>query len=266
MKRNLLLTASAGVLSFCALAAIPAFAQPDVDVEANLWLGGKAKADDGSNAANNSSTINSTKVDSSYENEAEKGSNAANNGGTVTNDESDNSVDNSIEAEKGGKIALGSNFASKGGVNGNSDESDNSVWANAEKGSNAINGGGAINASDASGAGSANNGGTSNYAYSNVISKSKLGGFVTGNYVAYYVPANGGKGSSNEAEKWSEANSVGAGGAGGSPIIDNSISLDNGAMSNFAGLNAQNLNTGVGALQNASINVSASVGTLNLGQ
>ncbi|HJT39556.1 MAG TPA: hypothetical protein VJ762_04385, partial [Sphingobium sp.] len=58
---------------------------------------------------------------------------------------------------------------------------------------------------------------------------------------------------------------AGAGGGGaGSPVVDNSISVA--GMQNFAGLNAQNLNTGVGALQNASINVSASIGTLNLGQ
>jgi hypothetical protein len=40
--------------------------------------------------------------------------------------------------------------------------------------------------------------------------------------------------------------------------------FDNGAFSNFAGLNAMNVNTGFFASQNASVNVSASVGTLTL--
>ena len=246
-KCSLLFAASASVLSVCAMTAVPAYASsPDIDVdietEAEAETGGTA-ANEGSIAISDESSDSST--DNSVENEAEKGGNAANGGSTVTNDESDNSVE--YDAEKGGKNIVASNVASKGGVNGNSDESDNSEYAVAKYGSNA-----------------ANNGGTATYSYANVVSSSYLKGYVTGNHVVYIVPANGGDGSDSDAAFGASA-SAGTGGPGGKPLIDNSISMDRGAMSDFAGLNAQNLNTGVGASQNASINVSASLGALNLG-
>ena len=194
-----------------------------------------------------------------------------------TNDESDNSVDNSINASKGGEIAIGSNIASNGGVNGTKDESDNSTNADAKNGgiaaiASTVTQDKSDNSSKAMaslGSSAANNGGTSTWTYSSsaVVSKASLSGLVTGNHVAYYLPANGGKGDSGSADgRGSDTSTGGTGGAGGSPLIDNSVSIDGGAMTNFAGLNAQNLNTGVGALQNASINVSASIGTLTLGQ
>jgi len=57
----------------------------------------------------------------------------------------------------------------------------------------------------------------------------------------------------------------GGGGAGGaSQLMTWDAEFDNGAFSNFAGLNAMNVNTGFFASQNASVNVSASVGALTL--
>jgi hypothetical protein len=57
----------------------------------------------------------------------------------------------------------------------------------------------------------------------------------------------------------------GTGGSDGTPATDNSLSIGGSAFQNFAGMQAQNVNTGVGASQNASVNVTASTGDISLG-
>lgn len=57
----------------------------------------------------------------------------------------------------------------------------------------------------------------------------------------------------------------GGGTDGTTPATDNSMSIGGSAFQNFAGMQAMNMNTGVGASQNASVNVTASTGDVSLG-
>lgn len=47
-------------------------------------------------------------------------------------------------------------------------------------------------------------------------------------------------------------------------LLNSSVSTGDAAFQNFAGLQAINMNTGIGASQNASVNVAVSTGTLNV--
>jgi hypothetical protein len=140
--------------------------------------------------------------------------------------------------------------------------------------------------SDSSGVGSANNGGTATYTYTTMTTPTNLAATVTGGEVYLYnwAPAGsggsggsgsgGGSGGDGGATTGGAGGSGGAGGVGGaagaggagagSQLMGWDAEFDNGAFSNFAGLNAMNVNTGFYASQNASVNVSASVGTLTL--
>jgi hypothetical protein len=151
-----------------------------------------------------------------------------------------------------------------------------------------------VNNSDSSGAGSANNGSTSNYSatYTKTVlaTRSDLSGSVSGLTVNFTLDptsgsgakggaggngpgGNGGAGGGSGTPGTGGAGGSGAGGAGGAggssgaggiASLDNSVDLGS-SMANFAGIAAQNINTGVGAMQNASINVGADIGSLSLG-
>lgn len=144
---------------------------------------------------------------------------------------------------------------------------------------------------DSSGVGSANNGGTATYTYTTMSTPASLAATVTGGevYLNNWAPAGaGGLGGSGDgggdggdgglsgesggaggaAGDGGLAGTGGAGGAGGAGAGTQSMAwgatFDNGAFANFAGLNAMNVNTGFSASQNASVNVSASIGTFTV--
>jgi hypothetical protein len=58
---------------------------------------------------------------------------------------------------------------------------------------------------------------------------------------------------------------AGGGATGGATAADNSLRVGGSSFQNFAGMQSMNLNTGVGASQNASVNVAASVGDVSFG-
>ena len=165
-----------------------------------------------------------------------------------------------------GSTVTSSNTATETETNTTTD-TDSSSWTDSS------------NNSDASGIGSANNGGTATYAYTTMTTPSNLAATVTGGevYLNNWAPGgSGGSGGSGSAGG-SASHGGGTGGAGGSggaagdggagagsQLMGWDADFDNGAFSNFAGLNAMNVNTGFFASQNASVNVSASVGTLTL--
>lgn len=126
------------------------------------------------------------------------------------------------------------------------------------------------NNSDSSGVGSANNGGTATYTYTTMTTPSNLAATVTGGeaYLNNWAPGGSGGSGSGAGSGDHSGGSGGTGGNGGagagSQLMGWDAEFDNGAFSNFAGLNAMNVNTGFFASQNASVNVSASVGTLTL--
>jgi len=108
---------------------------------------------------------------------------------------------------------------------------------------------------DSSGIGSANNGSTSNYTYTAMATPATLAATVNGGEVYINTYGNGGNRSGSGG---------GTGGTGGTQTVTWDAEFDNGAFANFAGLNAMNVNTGFFASQNASVNVSATIGSLNL--
>jgi hypothetical protein len=162
------------------------------------------------------------------------------------------------------------------------------TWTNTETSTPTTN----TTATDASGVGSANNGGTATYTYTTMTTPANLAASVTGGevYLNNWAPAGaGGTGASGDgggdggdgglsgdtggaggaAGDGGAAGTGGAGGAGGAGAGTQNMgwaaNFDNGAFSNFAGLNAMNVNTGFSASQNASVNVSASIGTFTVG-
>ncbi|MGI4879706.1 MAG: hypothetical protein ACRYG4_19695, partial [Janthinobacterium lividum] len=101
-----------------------------------------------------------------------------------------------------------------------------------------------------------------------VVSTASLAGYVTGNTVNYALPGGaGGSGTSNGGGSSSDTPNGPANGGNGSTAgsVNNSLSVSGSAFQNFAGLQGLNMNTGIGASQNAAVNVSVSTGTMTIG-
>jgi hypothetical protein len=112
-----------------------------------------------------------------------------------------------------------------------------------------------------------------------VVATATLANNVTGNTVNFNIaggrggtggaasvssrglPSDSGTGTSGTPAQRSSTG--GAAGNGSSAMVDNSISTGS-AFASFAGLQSLNMNTGVAASQNSTVNVSVSAGGLNL--
>ncbi len=237
MKGMLYLGTAVGALAF---AAVPALSQ-NSDASGNL---ASAAANDGSTATwTATATLTSTKTKTTTDSFNKTATDSFNRSWNASDSSGDGSANNGST----------SNYAKS--------YTDNS------------------NNSDSSGAGSANNGSTSNYSrtssYTKMVTPANLSATVTDGYVDLPFYANGGRagrgGSGGDGGNGPGTGGAGgggggggAGGAGGTNTVSWDVSFDGGALANFAGLNAMNINTGFFASQNASVNVSASVGTLTL--
>ncbi len=122
------------------------------------------------------------------------------------------------------------------------------------------NGDAAVNAnedsiaySDASGIGSANNGGTSSYSTSAITAPVTLAATVTEGE-AYVFNYGNGENATDDGDN---------GEASGSFSQGWGSTFSEGAFSNFAGLNALNVNTGFWASQNAAVTVNANTGSIS---
>ena len=88
-----------------------------------------------------------------------------------------------------------------------------------------------------------------------------MGGSGTSNGGSATNGTDGGTGSTASGRPGGAA----TGGASAPAYVDNSLNVSGSAFQNFAGLQGLNQNTGVGSLQNASVNVAVSTGTMNIG-
>lgn len=250
MKRILFVGVAFGALAFT---AAPALAQDTPDPSAGIIADNESTVTwTNTTTTTTTSTDNSTWTDSSNNSDS-SGVGSANNGGTATYSYTTISTPANLAATvTGGEVYL-TNWG-PGGSGGSG------AWGGDGSGGGAGGSGGATVSGSGGAGGSDGDGGTSDN--SGTTDDSGSGG------------AGGAGGSSGDGGAGGSGGNGGAAGAGGSggdggagaasQVMSWDSTFDNGAFSNFAGLNALNVNTGFHASQNASVNVSASVGTLTL--